>query len=94
LQSTPESSIDSDCEFRIAKQRLFRIEKKRYVPALTRHGGLPLPANSGAEFHIEDMNWEQLCSQGLDLLSLQESAFNHDLRLLQKVMIVVGVCIP
>jgi uncharacterized protein YjcR len=34
-----------------------------------------------------------MCSQGLDLLSMQESAFDHDLTLLQKVMNAAGVCI-
>ena len=44
----------------IAKQQLqnnacFAIEKNRYFPARTRNGGLPLPANSAAELHDEDM---------------------------------------
>jgi hypothetical protein len=56
LEATPENSID--CEIRITKQCLFCHQKKKiYFPALPRNGGLLLSANSGVEFHNEDMTW-------------------------------------
>jgi hypothetical protein len=39
-------------------------------------------------------NSNEMCFQGLNLSSTQNSAFHHDLALLQKAMNVVGVCSP
>jgi hypothetical protein len=39
-------------------------------------------------------NSNEMCLQGLNLSSTQNSAFHHDLALLQQAMNAVGVCSP
>jgi hypothetical protein len=39
-------------------------------------------------------NSNEICLQGLNLSSTQNSAFHHDLALLQQAMNAVGVCSP
>ncbi len=49
---------------------------------------LSLLANSGAESHNGDMTWDsnEMCLQGLNLSSTEESAYHHDSALLQPSM--------
>ena len=77
------------CKIRIAKQLVF---SQPLLPCIHENGGLQLPANSAVgpimKIRLGDIN--EMCSQGLNLLSMQESASNHDLTLLQQVMNAVG----
>jgi hypothetical protein len=43
---------------------------------------------------LGNLNSNEMCLQGLNLSSTQNSAFHHDLVLLQQAMNAVGVCSP
>ena len=68
-------------------------KKKKNVKQKTCWNRVLLLANSGAEFHIEDVTCRhnEMCLQGLNLSSTQISALHHDSALLQPAMNAVGL---